>query len=136
MKIIIITISVSELFSLWGHSSVCRHVRTSSLQLETLQLSDSAVKVEHHILLLQKLALLRGRWQNHGAVRSIQLEEDRTLGMSGVLAGRDCTSEILVLVVRVAIVHVGVEHSTGISQRNFSFVVLQLELEVLGKGLR
>jgi hypothetical protein len=39
-------------------------------------------------------------------------------------------------VIGVAVVNISVKHGTGIAQRNFPLVVLQLELEVLGKGLR
>ena len=58
---------------------------SSTLELKALQLGNSSIEVEDHVLLLEQFTLLRRSRQHHGLVRSIQLEEYRTLGVGGVL---------------------------------------------------
>ena len=105
------------------------------LDLEALELGELAVLLEDRVPLLEQLALLERRGQDHRLVRPVDLEEDRLLALLVVLARLGV--EPLVLRVVVVAVDVDVEHDARVRDGHLGLRrVARREGVVLREGVR
>jgi hypothetical protein len=97
---------------------------SATLHLETLELGQGAVKVEHGVAFLELLALLLGRREDHREVRAVHLEKDGVLAADFVAVSRRL-DELVVLRVRVVLLE-SKETSTFILRGTSAELILSL----------
>ena len=105
---------------------------SAPLDLESLELGEAAVRVEDGVPLLEELVLLLRRREDHRAVRSVELEEDRVLLADFVRPSRR-VDELVVLVVGEVLVDEVVEHRAGVRDP-VGLAASELEIEAVGES--